>query len=103
MKKINSRKISLEDGKYEVILNPDPNNWEFKATRYNEEWRNLAGDKLVLSMFQSIIDLFDEIEKLKENSVPIPKDIFKEYKMTKEEYKNRMKIVNTSIRIDTYV
>lgn len=47
-------KIDLLDGKYTVIHD----NWRgLRALRYGEEWRNLAGDNLVMAMAQEIEEL----------------------------------------------
>lgn len=53
------RKIDLYDGKY-TIINDLENGGGLKALRYGEEWRNLAGDNLILALFQ-------ELEEAKEN------------------------------------
>lgn len=47
--------INLDNGKYRVI--EDLNNGVFKALRHGEEWRDLTGDKLILS-------LVNEVERL---------------------------------------
>lgn len=50
--------ITLEDGKYSVILNHTPEGFEFYANRYqNEKWKDLIGDKLVMAMFNEILAL----------------------------------------------
>ena len=49
--------------KYEIILNYK--DFEFKALRHGEEWRNLVGDNLILQMFFEILELKEENEKLK--------------------------------------
>jgi hypothetical protein len=56
-------KVDLSEGKYTVILNDMPH--EFKALRYGEEWRDLTGDGMILSMFFKILELQAEVEKLK--------------------------------------
>jgi hypothetical protein len=53
--------ILLSDGKYEVILDQEGSKFNFHALRYGEEWRSLAGDNLVLCMFQRIQDLEDKL------------------------------------------
>lgn len=58
--------IKLDDGKYEVVHTDNP--WIFKALRYGEEWRDLTGDKMVLTMFYRIQELEEEIAKLKLNT-----------------------------------
>lgn len=50
-------KISLDNGKYEVILDPAGG---IKALRYGEEWRDCTGDNLIYWMAVEIL-------KLKEN------------------------------------
>lgn len=55
-------RIDLVDGKYSVIV--DLNNGVFKALRYGEEWRSLTGDKLVLGMFDRIVELQEEVARL---------------------------------------
>ena len=56
-------KINLYDNKYTVI--EDINNGVFKALRYGEEWRDLIGDGLSLSMIQKIQELEEENYRLK--------------------------------------
>ena len=56
-------RIDLVDGKYTVII--DMNNGVFKALRYGEEWRSLTGDKMVLAMFDKIVELQEEVSRLK--------------------------------------
>ena len=56
-------KIDLLDGKYTVIHNNGNN---FKALRYGEEWRDLAGDGLVLALVQRIEELEEKLEDTKE-------------------------------------
>ena len=51
-------KINLYDNKYTVI--EDLNNGVFKALRNGEEWRDLIGDGLSLSMIQKIQELEEE-------------------------------------------
>lgn len=51
-------KIELENGKYTVV-NELNDGGGLKALRYGEEWRNLAGDNLILAMYH-------EIERLQE-------------------------------------
>ena len=54
--------VSLLSGKYKVIHENKNNKMTFKATRYDEEWRNLIGDNLVFAMFNEIIRLKSELE-----------------------------------------
>lgn len=51
-------KISLNDGKFEIIYNENP--FEFKALRYGEEWKDLTGDDLILSLVMQL----NEYQKL---------------------------------------
>lgn len=59
---MNQIEVTLEDGKYTVILNKaasEPGR-TFYALRYGEHWRDLTGDKLMLAMFNQIVEL-DEL------------------------------------------
>ena len=58
----NTESIMLDDGKYTVVLNSNP--YGFKALRYGEEWRDLTGDNLILSMFYKIQGLQEILNKL---------------------------------------
>ncbi len=49
-------RLELNNGKYTIILNDGPL-YEFKAFRYGEEWRDLVGDGLILSLVHKIIEL----------------------------------------------
>ncbi len=51
-----TEKLTLDNGKY-TIVNGLGEGKGFKALRYGEEWRNLAGDNLVLSLFQEVMEL----------------------------------------------
>lgn len=46
-------KISLADGKYTYLLNQDGQ----RVLRYGEDWRDLSGDKFVLSMAMKIEEM----------------------------------------------
>lgn len=59
------RKIDLHDGKY-TIINELENGGGLRALRYGEEWRNLEGDNLVLSLFQELEEAKEEVERLRE-------------------------------------
>jgi len=48
-------RVTIGDGKYTIVQD---HNGELKALRHNEEWRDLIGDNLILTMAQ-------EIEKLR--------------------------------------
>jgi hypothetical protein len=51
-------RIELENKKYTVVLDDDG---DFYALRYGERWRELGGDKLILSMAQRIDELQEEL------------------------------------------
>lgn len=51
--------INLDEGKYTIIQ--DLNNGIFKALRYREEWRDLIGDNLILSLVHRIEELEEQI------------------------------------------
>lgn len=53
-------RIELDNGKYTYIFDSK----EHKALRHGEEWRNLAGDNLVLHMGFKIEELQDRIAEL---------------------------------------
>ncbi len=55
-------KIELQDGKYAVIHN---NGQGLHALRYGEQWRNLAGDNLVMAMAYEIEELRESKEYCK--------------------------------------
>lgn len=57
------RKIELCNGKYTVI-NDLGDGGGFKALRYGNEWRNLAGDNLILALFHEIEAQRAEIKRL---------------------------------------
>ena len=48
------------DDKYSVII--DLENGRFYALRYGEQWRNLIGDKFILSLVYKIMYLQEELE-----------------------------------------
>lgn len=54
-------KIDLSDDKYTII--EDLENGRFEALRYGEEWRNLIGDNLILSLVQKVQELEEQINK----------------------------------------
>jgi hypothetical protein len=47
--------ITLCDGKYTVVY--DFNTGRSECLRYGEQWRDLVGDKMVLAMFDEIVEL----------------------------------------------
>lgn len=61
------RKIDLYDGKY-TIINELETGGSFRALRYGEEWRNLAGDNLVLALFQELEEAKEEVKKLQQEN-----------------------------------
>ena len=48
-------RIDVCDGKYTIIYDFDTGQSE--ALRYGEKWRDLCGDKMVLAMFDTIVEL----------------------------------------------
>lgn len=52
-------RVVLENGKYEVVIE----NGAMKALRHGEEWRNLAGDKLIFAMVCKIEDLQGDLRE----------------------------------------
>lgn len=50
------------DKKYDVYLEQSEGTFKFYATRYGKPWRDLAGDNLILAMYDRMIDLEDEIK-----------------------------------------
>lgn len=50
------------DGKYTIQF--DNKTGKLSALRYNEPWRDLSGDGMVLSMLQDITDLKEQRQKL---------------------------------------
>lgn len=58
------RNFKFDNGKYEIILQNHPLEFVFKALRHGEEWRDLAGDKLVLALVNRIEELYEELNTL---------------------------------------
>ena len=59
--------IDVCDGKYTIIY--DLKTGQSECLRYGEKWRDLYGDKMVLAMFDTIVELREraaEVEGLKE-------------------------------------
>ena len=54
-------KIDLCDGKYSVIYDLETGRSE--CLRYGEKWRELCGDKMVLAMFDRIVELEEGIRQ----------------------------------------
>lgn len=48
--------ISLDGGKYKIFYNWSRDG-QFEAKRYNMNWRDLVGDKLIMNLCQEIIEL----------------------------------------------
>ncbi len=59
------KRYELCDGKYTIEISQDFT--KFIALRYGEEWRNLCGDGLILSLCQRIDELEAQLceEKIK--------------------------------------
>lgn len=53
--------IDVCDGKYTVIMDMDSG--RAQCLRYGEKWRDLTGDKMVLALFDTIIDLREQLAK----------------------------------------
>ena len=53
-------RIDLCDGKYSVVFNFETGQSE--ALRYGERWRDLRGDKMVLAMFNRIVELEEQLK-----------------------------------------
>jgi hypothetical protein len=64
--KIFEERIELDDGKYTLIMTNAPGTHFFRALRYNEEWRNLTGDNMILAMFQEIQYLNERVKELEQ-------------------------------------
>ena len=54
--------VTVCDGKYTVIYDFDTGQAE--CLRYGEPWRDLCGDKMVLALFDTIIELRTKVEQL---------------------------------------
>lgn len=55
-------KIDLCDGKYTVIY--DFETGQSECLRYGEPWRQLCGDKMIMAMFDRIVELEEQIQTL---------------------------------------
>lgn len=55
-------KLDLCDGKYTVIY--DFGTGRSECLRYGEPWRQLCGDKMVLAMFDRIVELEEQVQNL---------------------------------------
>lgn len=49
------KQIELCDRKYKVVIDHDTRTYE--VLRHNEKWRDITGDKLILAMFDEIVEL----------------------------------------------
>lgn len=54
--------LTLDNGKYKII---DKDDGTLTALRYDDEWRDLTGDKLVGSLFDKIEDLETYLNRVK--------------------------------------
>lgn len=52
--------LDICDGKYTVII--DMQTGQAECLRYGEKWRDLTGDKMVLALFDTIVDLQGELD-----------------------------------------
>ena len=66
-------RIDVCDGKYTIIY--DFETGQSEALRYGEKWRDLCGDKMVLAMFDTIVELQKQIEELSKIDHVKTKDI----------------------------
>jgi len=55
--------IEISNGKYTAYIKNKPN-YEFKALRYGEPWRDLCGDNLIFSLMYNLIEANEKIGKL---------------------------------------
>jgi hypothetical protein len=58
----NPTHVTVCDGKYTVIYDFDTGQSE--CLRYGEPWRDLCGDKMVLALFDEIVELREKVEQL---------------------------------------
>lgn len=56
--------VTVCDGKYTVIYDFDTGQSE--CLHYGKPWRDLCGDKMVLALFDTIVELREKVEKLTE-------------------------------------
>lgn len=54
--------LDICDGKYTVII--DMQTGQAECLRYGEKWRDLTGDKMVLAMFDTIVDVRGQCDEL---------------------------------------
>jgi len=53
--------LELADGKYTIVLASGKEDFRFEALRYGNEWRNLAGDNLVLALVHKVQELQEAV------------------------------------------
>lgn len=58
--------IDVCEGKYTIIYNLETGQSE--ALRYGEKWRDLCGYKMIHAMFDEIVYLREELQKLKNSA-----------------------------------
>lgn len=54
--------VSVEDGKYTAVV--DSTTGAAKVLRYGSEWRDITGDKFILSLCDEIIELRQQVRTL---------------------------------------
>lgn len=59
-------RVDVSNGKYTVVLPEPPETGGLHALRYGQPWRDLCGDKLVLSLASELEDARKKIEKLEQ-------------------------------------
>ncbi len=68
-------RIDLCDGKYSVVFNFETGRSE--ALRYGERWRDLRGDKMVLAMFNRIVELEEQLKTCEKPDTDLADDVTK--------------------------
>lgn len=56
--------VSVEGGKYTVLAGTDANGHYFKATRYDEPWQDLTGNKFVYCLASELQETRDALDAL---------------------------------------
>jgi len=89
--------VEWEDGKYKILIYF---NGELKCLRYGEKWRDLVGDKMVLTLCYKVMELESELAELKEVLPKEPTtfggkkisvdDLFKEWRKVKKQLQARI-------------
>lgn len=64
--------VSVYDGKYTIRRDGDG---RMHCLRYNEPWRDLTGDGMVLALVQEIQKLRDEVTSLKSGTISFSDDL----------------------------